>query len=99
MNIDIENNIVYVCDKDAEELFSQDIIVKDWSRIAEEYEENCSLTWKIRYRQNPPVECCITKKEGNQLDIHFKEPQWAVAPWQVFVLYDWEICLWSGIIS
>ena len=97
--IDIENNVVYVCDKDAEELFSQDILVKDWSRIAEEYEENFSLTWKIRYRQNPPVECCITKKEGTQLNIHFKEPQWAVAPWQVFVLYDWEICLWSGIIS
>ncbi len=97
--IDIENNVVYVCDKDVEELFSQDILVKDWSRIAEEYEENFSLTWKIRYRQNPPVECCITKKEGTQLNIHFKEPQWAVAPWQVFVLYDWEICLWSGIIS
>ncbi|MBR6907604.1 hypothetical protein IKN40_03755 [bacterium] len=42
--MDIENNVVYVCDKDAEELFSQDIIVKDWSRIAEEYEENYNLT-------------------------------------------------------
>jgi tRNA U34 2-thiouridine synthase MnmA/TrmU len=42
--IDIENNIVYVCDKDADELFSQDIIVKDWSWIAEEYKEGDVLT-------------------------------------------------------
>lgn len=98
-SIDIEHNIVYVCDKDAEELLSQDILVKDWTWIAEEYDENVALTWKIRYRQNPPVECCISKKDVNQLNIHFNEPQRAVAPWQVFVLYDWEICLWSGIIS
>jgi tRNA-specific 2-thiouridylase len=98
-SIDIEHNIVYVCDKDAEELLSQDILVKDWTWIAEEYDENVALTWKIRYRQNPPVECCISKKDANQLNIHFNEPQRAVAPWQVFVLYDWEICLWSGIIS
>ena len=97
--IDIENNIVYVCDKDADELFSQDIIVKDWSWIAEEYKEGDALTWKIRYRQNPPVECSITQKQENQLNIHFKDPQRAVAPGQVFVLYDWEICLWSWIIS
>ena len=98
-SIDIEHNIVYVCDKDAEELLSQDILVKDWTWIAEEYDENVALTWKIRYRQNPPVECHISKKDANQLNIHFNEPQRAVAPWQVFVLYDWEICLWSGIIS
>ena len=98
-SIDIEHNIVYVCDKDAEELLSHDILVKDWTWIAEEYDENVALTWKIRYRQNPPVECRISKKDANQLNIHFNEPQRAVAPWQVFVLYDWEICLWSGIIS
>ena len=97
--IDIENNVVYVCDKDAEELLTQDILVKDWTWIAEEYQENVALTWKIRYRQNPPVECHISKKDATNLNIHFNEPQRAVAPWQVFVLYDWEICLWSGIIS
>jgi len=97
--IDIENNVVYVCDKDAEELLTQDILVKDWTWIAEEYQENVALTWKIRYRQNPPVECHISKKDATHLNIHFNEPQRAVAPWQVFVLYDWEICLWSGIIS
>jgi tRNA U34 2-thiouridine synthase MnmA/TrmU len=41
--IDIENNIVYVCDKDAEELYSQEIVVKDRTWIAEESEENVKL--------------------------------------------------------
>ena len=37
--IDIENNIVYICDKEAEELQIQEILVKDWHWIAEEYSE------------------------------------------------------------
>ncbi|MBR4567659.1 hypothetical protein IKO18_04515 [bacterium] len=36
--IDIENNIVYVCDKEADELYSENLIVKDWHWINEEYE-------------------------------------------------------------
>ena len=36
--IDIENNIVYVCEKEAEELQSKTILVKNWHLIAEEYE-------------------------------------------------------------
>lgn len=36
--IDIENNIVYVCEKEAEELQSKTILVKNWHWIAEEYE-------------------------------------------------------------
>ena len=97
--IDIENNIVYVCDKEADELYSENLIVKDWHWINEEYETWSLLTWKIRYRQNPPVECEILEKNGDELRIWFKEKQRAVAPWQVFVLYDGEICLWCWIIS
>ena len=35
--IDIEHNIVYVGDRDIEELQSSSVIVKDWHWIAEEY--------------------------------------------------------------
>ena len=97
--IDIENNIVYVCDKEAEELQTQEILVKDWHWIAEEYSEWSSLTGKIRYRQNPPVSCTLLKKEKAEVLIRFLEAQRAVAPGQVFVLYDGEVCLGSGIIS
>lgn len=97
--IDIENNVVYVCDKEAEELQTQEIRVKNRHWIAEEYPEWSELTGKIRYRQNPPVACVISKKENSDLSVHFEEPQRAVAPGQVFVLYDGEICLWSGIMD
>ena len=97
--IDIENNIVYVCDKDAEELLTTNILVKDWHWITDIYDEGIPLTGKIRYRQNPPVECKIIKKEWTSIEVEFNQPQWAVAPWQVFVLYDWDVCLWSWIIA
>ncbi|RKW25491.1 tRNA 2-thiouridine(34) synthase MnmA, partial [Candidatus Gracilibacteria bacterium] len=49
--------------------------------------------------QNPPVACEIIGKQGSDLQIRFQDPQWAVAPGQVFVLYDGEVCLGGGIIS
>jgi len=96
--IDIENNIVFVCDKEDDELFSKELFVKDWHWIADEFKKKTLLTGKIRYRQNPPVECEILERKGTGLRIGFKEKQWAVAPWQVFVLYDGEFCLGSWII-
>ena len=97
--IDVKENIVYVCDKDADELQTQEITVKDWHRIGEAYPEGEKLTGKIRYRQKPPVDCLLLKKRESELIIRFDFPQRAVAPGQVFVLYDWETCLWSGIIA
>jgi len=42
---------------------------------------------------------CNRKKEKAEVLIRFSEAQRAVAPGQVFVLYDGEVCLGSGIIS
>lgn len=97
--IDVEKNIVYVCDKEADELQTQKFLVKDRHWIAEEKEVGTELTGKIRYRQNPPIGCSITKKEKSELYITCDQPQRAVAPGQVFVLYNGEECLGSGIIS
>ena len=73
-------------------------MLKDWHWIWKEYPNDVPLTGKIRYRQNPPVTCSIINQEGDMMKISFAERQWAVAPGQTFVLYDGEICLWSGII-
>ena len=97
--IDIAENTVYVCDKDAEQLQSRECLLKDWHWIAEEYPVWSQLSGKIRYRQNPPVACEIIGKQWSDLQVRFQDPQWAVAPGQVFVLYDGEVCLWGGIIS
>jgi len=83
----------YVCNKDADELQTQEITVKDWHRIGEAYPEGEKLTGKIRYRQNLPVDCLLLKRRESELIIRFDFPQRAVAPGQVFVLYNGETCL------
>ena len=97
--IDIEKNIVYVCDKEAEELQTQEILVKNWHWIAEEYEVWSNFLGKIRYRQNPLVSCTLTKKNKTELSFRFEEAQRAIAPGQVFVIYQWDTCIGSGIMS
>ncbi len=97
--IDVENNIVYVWDKDIEELQTKQIIVKDWHRIAEEYPVGTQLLGKIRYRQNPLAISKIIDVQNTEITVEFDIPQRAVAPGQVFVLYGGEICVWSGIIG
>ena len=97
--IDVENNIVYVWDKDIEELQTSSIVVKDWHWIAEQYPVWSVLSGKIRYRQNPLSVSKIVNIEDTQITVAFDTPQRAVAPGQVFVLYHGEICVWSGIIG
>ena len=101
--IDIENNILYVTDKDAEELKTKTLIAKDWHRICPELEgkilNSGNLSWKIRYRQIPAVECSLKKSGKSDMKVTFENEQWAVAPGQVFVAYDWEECLGNGMIA
>ena len=102
--IDIENNILYVTDKDAEELKTKTLIAKNWHWICPDMENETlnwkkNLTGKIRYRQIPTVECCLEKQENWDMNVTFEKEQRAVAPWQVFVAYDGEECLGNGMIS
>lgn len=100
--IDIEHNLLYVTDKDNEELQSNNLIAQDWHWIIPEMEENFlwkNMTWKIRYRQNPPVACTLERLENKKMKITFQEPQRAIASGQVFVAYDGEVCLWCGTIE
>ena len=102
--IDIENNILYVTDKDAEELKTKTLIAKNWHWICPNM-ENEILNWKrnlsgkIRYRQIPAVECSLEKMENWDMEVTFKKEQRAVAPGQVFVAYDWDECLGNGMIA
>ena len=102
--IDIENNILYVTDKDAEELKTKTLIAKNWHWICTGM-ENEILNWKknlsgkIRYRQIPAVECSLEKMENGDMKVTFEKEQRAVAPGQVFVAYDWDECLGNGMIA
>ncbi len=102
--IDIDNNILYVTDKDAEELKTKTLIAKNWHWICPDM-ENEILSWKknlsgkIRYRQIPAVECSLEKMENWDMEVTFEKEQRAVAPGQVFVAYDWDECLGNGMIA
>ena len=102
--IDIENNILYVTDKDAEELKTKTLIAKNWHWICPDM-ENEILNWdknlsgKIRYRQIPAVECSLEKLWNWDVKVIFEKEQRAVAPGQVFVAYDWDECLGNGMIA
>ena len=102
--IDIENNILYVTDKDAEELKTKTLIAKNWHWICPDMESEIlnwkkNLTGKIRYRQIPAVECDLEKMENWDVKVIFEKEQRAVAPGQVFVAYDWDECLGNGMIA
>ena len=102
--IDIENNILYVTDKDAEELKAKTLIAKNWHWICPNMESEIlnrkkNLSWKIRYRQIPAVECSLDKMENWDMKVTFEKEQRAVAPGQVFVAYNWDECLGNGMIA
>jgi len=55
-------------------------------------------TAKVRYRQ-PDQACTVESGEDNRLEVHFGEPQRAVAPGQYVVFYDGERCLGGAVID
>ncbi len=102
--IDIENNILYVTDKDAEELKTKTLIAKNRHWICPDMENEIlnwkkSLSGKIRYRQIPAVDCSLEKMGNWDMKVTFEKEQRAVAPGQVFVAYNSDECLWNGMIA
>jgi tRNA-specific 2-thiouridylase len=55
-------------------------------------------TAKFRYRQ-PDRSVTIRKREDDQLDVIFDEPQRAITPGQAVVFYDGDVCLGGGTID
>jgi tRNA-specific 2-thiouridylase len=97
-HIDIEHNLLYVIDKDGEQLKAKTLIAKDRHRITPTYSHK-KVSGKIRYRQNPPVPCRLKTLPDNAMKVVFDEAQRAVAPGQIFVAYQGEVCLGCGTIA
>lgn len=97
--IDIEANTVFVWEREIPELNSSTITVKNRHRIWKKKEIWSQLLGKIRYRQNPLANCILTAESSSELSFTFDQAQRAIAPWQVFVIYEGEECLGGGIIE
>ena len=100
---DIPNNQLIVAQGNNHPLlFSQSIQVhqphwiSDEMPFGESNEFQCSA--QIRYRQAAQP-CSVTLEKDGNLQVHFDEPQRAVAPGQSAVFYQQEICLGGGIIA
>jgi len=99
--IDVKKNIIYVWPRWSELLNQKIIYTNNWHRISDEYKLPLEVQAKIRYRQEPKSATLIQNTElwtKNWFKIEFKEKQWAIAPWQIVVAYNWDECLWNGII-
>ncbi len=53
---------------------------------------------KVRYRQ-PDQACEVMTGPNGALNVHFDEPQRAVAPGQFAVFYDGDRCLGGAVID
>jgi tRNA-specific 2-thiouridylase len=60
--------------------------------------QTLSCTARIRYRQQD-ADCRVRLLPGNRLEVHFDQPQWAVAPGQYVVFYAGDECLGGAVID
>ncbi len=100
--IDVKKNIIYVWARWSELLNQKIIYASNRHRIADEYKLPLDIQAKIRYRQEPKPAVLMKNenlKSKNKIKIEFKEKQWAIAPWQIVVTYNWDECIWNWIIN
>lgn len=95
---DIKKNIVIVGEKEDKALFGKNITTTWRHRIGKPSKLPTKITAKIRYRQEPQP--AILKQDTNKdIIVSFKEKQRAIAPGQIIVAYQDDVCLGSGIIT
>jgi len=97
--IDVKKNIVTVGPRGSEFLNQKEIVLTNRHRIGEAETLPCKITAKIRYRQVDPVSATLKKWTSKKIIAVFDEKQWAVAPGQVVVAYNWDECLGNGLIA
>src|SRR5688572_10318902 len=96
VDIDAEQNRVTVGDREAtlrSSLIADQLNVLS-TRLTRGVELTC--TAKIRYNHGPQQ--AIARVVGDQLHVHFAEPQHAITPGQAVVLYDGDVVLGGGWI-
>lgn len=97
---DVENNILYIVQgADNPKLFVKGFIAKDVSMVSGEYPaKKWECTLKYRYQQPlKNVSCEVLDEE--RVKVVFDTPQSGVAPGQIGVFYDGEVCLGGGTID
>jgi tRNA-specific 2-thiouridylase len=93
------NALVVVQGHDHPLLMSDALVAQDMHWVAGSAPApRTPLTVRTRYRQQD-VDVAAWSSDGGRLELHFREPQWAVTPGQSAVLYRGEECLGGGFIA
>ena len=97
---DMEKNVLIVVQGHEHPLLLSDgLVASQLHWIAgSDPETHWVYTAKTRYRQ-PDAPCEIDRLEGDEVEVRFGQPQWAVTPGQSVVIYESNVCLGGGIIT
>lgn len=97
---DIESNkLTVVQGHDHPALLSDALLATDLSWISGDAPHTDRVFGaKTRYRQRD-AQCQVESVDGENCEVRFAEPQWAVTPGQSMVLYESRVCLGGGIIE
>ena len=93
-----ENVLIVDQNHDHPKLLTKQLRCKqlDWGHLPPNFPIQC--TAKSRYRQQDQA-CEVIQISDDELEVTFKESQWAVTPGQSIVFYHQEHCLGGGIIK
>ena len=91
------NELIVAQGNDHPALFCSAITVCDLHWINSTPDLSTGLNVKVRYRQAD--QACSVETNGSQLEVHFNQPQRAVAPGQWACFYRGEHCLGGGVIN
>ncbi|MEI7542942.1 MAG: tRNA 2-thiouridine(34) synthase MnmA [bacterium] len=95
VKIDAENKRVLVGDK--KEVFEQKFKVTSLNMLVKQKKNEYNAKVKVRYKQKKAL--AHIKQTGNKAEITFKEPQFAVTPGQLAVIYKGNVVIGSGFIE
>ena len=93
-----KNELIVVQGHDHPLLQSRSLRMHDLSFTLPTRPQEGVYTCKTRYRMQDAV-CELHYIDDENIELRFKEPQWAVTPGQSAVLYDGDVCLGGGVIT
>ncbi|MBR1747726.1 MAG: tRNA 2-thiouridine(34) synthase MnmA [Clostridia bacterium] len=94
---DVENNVLYVCQGEPDELYSTELFTEGFHFITDTIPDGKEVLCRIRHRQ--PLQKATFFRTDEGARVVFCDKQRAVAPGQYCVLYDDRICLGGGVIN
>lgn len=94
----VHTNELIVWHEDDPKLWTSTVYVSDRQRSSSVYILPLQAYAKLRYRQ-PDQACSLSEGNDNTMILSFTEPQRAVTPGQIAVVYQNDLLLWQGVIT